>query len=544
DLHGETREPQVDSQTFVSDTNHEENDSNDDNHRNNLDEMLHDAERNVDEKNVKKITAFVCRGRKTIVQWIKAYKVLHKCPVPMESRYKHKNLTELDSDVTKNGPPAKILWYLPIIHRLKKLYANPKDAKMLHWHAEERKKDEKIRHVADSPEWKNIDPYGNLSGYGMKGEKACHICEKNTHSQWLTNCRKTIYMGHRRSLTVKRKKLFNGTIEDRSMAKCMDGYAEFSQVADLNITFGKTVKAPPKSIWKKGLHGVKVPSGYSANNKNLVSMKDLKLLEIKLVGPVFLWYMYPFKRYMGFSKGYVRNHNRLEGSIIQGLDGVRTIGHNDVMLINDEFKQAHFTVLQNMTCKWQYMYGKYIGTRTRRLISILKKDWRKVTKEEKNFLWSDIKAHFRLENDDVKKRTLVSCGTKWKAFKTKLRVKFMLKKVSPLQKWTFIEPNEETYCCLYIPTSVLAREKVACATATVYPIGDGIVHFKKLLKGHMKGMSKTPILEVQTKRMMPQHENSPSSKKVPWNNERPLENKELNAIIGMWFIVARLDLDN
>ncbi|GJV99673.1 ulp1 protease family, C-terminal catalytic domain-containing protein [Tanacetum coccineum] len=55
DLHGETRELQVDNQTFVLDTNHEENDSNDDNHRDNLDEMLHDVESNVDEKNVKKL---------------------------------------------------------------------------------------------------------------------------------------------------------------------------------------------------------------------------------------------------------------------------------------------------------------------------------------------------------------------------------------------------------------------------------------------------------------------------------------------------------
>ncbi|GKE60982.1 ulp1 protease family, C-terminal catalytic domain-containing protein [Tanacetum coccineum] len=36
DLHGEAREPQVDTHTFVSDTNHEENDSNDDNHQDNL----------------------------------------------------------------------------------------------------------------------------------------------------------------------------------------------------------------------------------------------------------------------------------------------------------------------------------------------------------------------------------------------------------------------------------------------------------------------------------------------------------------------------
>lgn len=98
--------------------------------------------------------------------------------------------------------------------------------------------------------------------------------------------------------------------------------------------------------------------------------------------------------------------------------------------------------------KWQNLYGKYTGTRTRRLISIVKNTWKHVTKEEKNFLWSDIKhAHFRLENVDVRKRTLVSCGTKWKAFKTKLRVKYMLKGISPLGKWTFIEPHVwEEFC--------------------------------------------------------------------------------------------------
>ncbi|GKC71406.1 hypothetical protein Tco_1117289 [Tanacetum coccineum] len=303
------------------------------------------------------------------------------------------------------------------------------------------------------------------------------------------------------------------------MVKPMDGFAIFSQVADLDITFGKKVKAPPKCIWKKRsifwelkywpylrvrhcldvmhieknvcesllglllnipgktkdgvnarrdmvemgirkelapqdtngtkmylppafytlskaekisfckcLHGVKVPSGCSANIKNLVSMKDLKLLvidhekldelqrdiililcqlemyfppsffdvmvhlmshiveEIKLAGPVFLRYMYPFERYMGFLKGYVRNRYRPEGSIVQGyvaeevvrfctnymddvadiglpqprhqgrLVGVGTIGRKDVTPTIDDFEQAHFTVLQNMTCIEPYIH--------------------------------------------------------------------------------------------------------------------------------------------------------------------------------------------
>ncbi|GJW40863.1 ulp1 protease family, C-terminal catalytic domain-containing protein [Tanacetum coccineum] len=126
------------------------------------------------------------------------------------------------------------------------------------------------------------------------------------------------------------------------------------------------------------------------------------------------------------------NHDPPEPRTRRGINRIQDLPVGESVEFN-QFGQA--------VGKWQYLYGKYLGTRTRRLISILKKNWKQVTKEEKNFLWSDIKAHFRLENDDVKKRTLVSCGTKWKAFKTKLRVKFMVKNVSPLQKWTFIQPN-------------------------------------------------------------------------------------------------------
>lgn len=39
---------------------------------------------------------------------------------------------------------------------------------------------------------------------------------------------------------------------------------------------------------------------------------------------------------------------------------------------------------------------------------------------------------------------------------------------------------------MYVPSSVSTQEKVTCATATVFPIGDGLIHGKKLLHGHMK----------------------------------------------------------
>ncbi|KAJ9560349.1 hypothetical protein OSB04_005509 [Centaurea solstitialis] len=603
------------------------------------------------------------------------YANLHECNRCGTSRYKGGKCVEENSNEVKNGPAAKLLWYLPIVPRLKRLFANAKDAKLLRWHAEERKIDGKIRHVADSPQWRNIDSdfeefsdeirnirfglcsdginpfgkmssrhstwpvllciynlppwlcmkrkyimmslliqgpkqpgndidvylapliddlkelwhsgvqvydayinesfrlramvfctindfpaYGNLSGYSTKGAKACPICEDDTHSLRLRNCKKNVFMGHRRSLPRihpyrKLKKLFDGKTEHGVVRPPLDGPTTYSRVENLNIVLGKGGTTPPKNIWKKRsifwdlpywehlqvrhcldvmhieknvcdsllglllnipgktkdgvkvrkdmvemgirsqlapvesgnrtylppacytlskaektrfcqcLYGIKVPSGYSANIKKLVSMKDLKLLgmkshdchvlmthmipiairgilperirhtitklclffnmihskvidpevldswqkdiiltlcqlemyfppsffdimvhlvshiveEIKVCGPVFLRYMYPFERYMGFLKGHVRNRYRPEGSIIEGylseevidfctdylngvnnigvprsrhegrLGGVGTIGFKKIVPDRDQLQQAHFFVLQNMT---------------------------------------------------------------------------------------------------------------------------------------------------------------------------------------------------
>ncbi|GKD31378.1 hypothetical protein Tco_1242156, partial [Tanacetum coccineum] len=276
-------------------------------------------------------------------------KDLHACCICGKSKYKRKKDTPLNPDVTKNGPPAKILWYLPIKPRLERLFSNEKDAKLLRWHAEERKKDGKMRHVADSLQWRNIDnefeefgneirnirfglssdginpfgnmssrhstwpvllciynlppwlcmkrkyimmslliqgpkqpgndidiylkpliedmqdlwsngvevydaykketfqmramifctisdfpAYGNLSGYKTKGKMACPVCQDHTHSIWLANCKKTVYMGR--------------------LPPPSNGQATFSQVEDIHIVFGKGkegTSTSKESIWKK-----------------------------------------------------------------------------------------------------------------------------------------------------------------------------------------------------------------------------------------------------------------------------------------------------
>ncbi|XP_019181675.1 PREDICTED: uncharacterized protein LOC109176735 [Ipomoea nil] len=89
-----------------------------------------------------------------ILYW-KEYKDLHVCPKCGTSRYKKKDVDDVCEN--KKGPPAKVLWYLPVIPRFKRMFANPREAKNLQWHAIGRKEDGKLRHPADSPQWRNID---------------------------------------------------------------------------------------------------------------------------------------------------------------------------------------------------------------------------------------------------------------------------------------------------------------------------------------------------------------------------------------------------
>nr|XP_043625896.1 uncharacterized protein LOC122597363 [Erigeron canadensis] len=297
------------------------------------------------------------------------YEDLHACVTCGTSRYK-KEPDEPFDDVKKNGPPAKVLWYFPIIPRLQRLFASKKEARLMRWHFDERKKDGKIRHVADSPQWRNsnnkfldfgneirnirfglssdgINPfgnmssrystwpvflciynlppwlcmkrkyimmsllisgpkqpgnnidiylapliddmkdlwgpgievydayknekfrlramiyctindfpaYGNLSGYSTKGNYACPVCEDETHSRRLENCKKTVFMGHRRSLPINHlyrnmSLEFDGKTEMITVRKRLDGDYVLARVNIINNVFGKTTPVI-QGMWKK-----------------------------------------------------------------------------------------------------------------------------------------------------------------------------------------------------------------------------------------------------------------------------------------------------
>ena len=93
----------------------------------------------------------------------------------------------------------------------------------------------------------NFPAYGNLSGYCVKGHRACLICEENTSYHKLKHGRKTCYIVHRRFLKrnhpyLRLKKAFNGCQEDRTAPPPLTGEEVYNRVCQVEVTYGKTLK--------------------------------------------------------------------------------------------------------------------------------------------------------------------------------------------------------------------------------------------------------------------------------------------------------------
>ena len=67
---------------------------------------------------------------------------LEECPVCKASCYKipRDDPGDVDGVRIKKRVPAKVMWYSHIIPRLKRLFRNKDNAKLMRWHKEERKK--------------------------------------------------------------------------------------------------------------------------------------------------------------------------------------------------------------------------------------------------------------------------------------------------------------------------------------------------------------------------------------------------------------------
>ncbi|XP_074298224.1 uncharacterized protein LOC141629053 [Silene latifolia] len=138
--------------------------------------------------------------------------------------------------------------------------------------------------------------YGNLSGYTVKGAKACPICEEDTIYDRLVHGGKNVHCIDVMHVEKNVCESLIGTLLNIP-GKTKDGVKAREDMVAQKIrpelapqTRDSRTYLPPacftlsrkkkKSVCEC-LHGVKVPQGYSSNIKNLVSLKELKLVGLK-----------------------------------------------------------------------------------------------------------------------------------------------------------------------------------------------------------------------------------------------------------------------
>jgi Transposase family tnp2 len=90
----------------------------------------------------------------------------------------------------------------------------------------------------------DFSAYGNLSGYKVKGAKACPICLEDMCSHWMKEAKKIVYLGNRRFLHRQhpyRKKMveFNGKVENGNAPMELMRLEIYDKVKNIQVEFGK-----------------------------------------------------------------------------------------------------------------------------------------------------------------------------------------------------------------------------------------------------------------------------------------------------------------
>ena len=122
------------------------------------------------------------------------YEDLNACLVCYALLYKigHDDPGDVAGERPRKKIPAKVMWYAPIIPRLKRLFQNKEHAKLMRWHKKDHKKDGKLRVPADGSQWRKIErKWKDFAGdprnvwFGLSADGINPFGEQsNNHSTW------------------------------------------------------------------------------------------------------------------------------------------------------------------------------------------------------------------------------------------------------------------------------------------------------------------------------------------------------------------------
>ncbi|GJV12494.1 transposon protein, CACTA, En/Spm sub-class [Tanacetum coccineum] len=229
--------------------------------------------------------------------------------------------------------------------------------------------------------------YDNLSGYHTKGKQAYPVCEDKTSSR--TRLSRDTALSRVSNLNTvfgkgKGRHIEQGTLLGFVLNILEKTKDDINAQKDL-VSWGIRLELAPIENEKNApiCHQRAIPC-QNKEKLNFVNAYLISRFHLAIQRTLGAWF--PFERYMGVGKGYVRNRSRPEGSIVEGyaseevidfytnyLEGVKGIGvpqsrHvgrlHEVGTVGSKhfspdhklFKIAHFVVLEHMTCVAPYIH--------------------------------------------------------------------------------------------------------------------------------------------------------------------------------------------
>ncbi|RVW62174.1 hypothetical protein CK203_062575 [Vitis vinifera] len=156
--------------------------------------------------------------------------------------------------------------------------------------------------------------YGNLAGCTVKGYYACPICGEGTYSKRLKHeYWKYLHVRHNLDVMHIEKNVCESIIGTlfNIPGKTKDGLNARLDLVEMGLR-------NLVSLEELKLFGLKSHDYHALMQQLLpVALRSVLPKHVRLCGPVYFRWMYPFERYMKVLKGYVRNHNRPEGCIAE-----------------------------------------------------------------------------------------------------------------------------------------------------------------------------------------------------------------------------------
>ncbi|GJT08302.1 RNA-directed DNA polymerase, eukaryota, reverse transcriptase zinc-binding domain protein [Tanacetum coccineum] len=306
--------------------------------------------------------------------------------------------------------------------RLKQLFANEKDAKLLRWHSDERKKDGILRHVADSPQWRKINNKHDEFGPKQPGNDIdVYLAPLIDDLKTLWDKGVKVYDAYKRETFTLRAMIFLQPISIRLQLAPEEKGQRGTYLPPACYTMSKA----EKTIICEGLHV----------NKSLQAIREYKEVGVSSRLPVDSHVYGLLDALVLLSLGvHFESCNTMSQRGKRGkTKGKKTYPPESFYI---DFNEDGLAIGPT-----RYRFATWFSLELKSRISY-NLEWDKVPEAMKDQLWLSAKETWNIPNDNAKSTQLRIANDLFRKFKNNLVTNYVKKNKLPFEDYKFLDDRD------------------------------------------------------------------------------------------------------